>query len=141
MIWDFMTNPFQGALFRKFRDQNMGVIPAQDPGPGKSHPGKAQTGKAQPGKGASQRKARNNFLKFGPAGGSTTGVCWEKLKQTKRTDTHTCNPLMLHVHKIVIRLASGCISIYQLLIETIFILPNSLLPFNLEENSFMNEYY
>jgi hypothetical protein len=31
-----MTKPLQGALFRKFRDQIMGVVPAQDPGPGKA---------------------------------------------------------------------------------------------------------
>ena len=36
MIADFMTKPTQGALFKKFRDQIMGVIPAQSPGPGKS---------------------------------------------------------------------------------------------------------
>jgi hypothetical protein len=36
MIRDFMTEPLQGALFRKFRDQIMGVVPAQDPGPGKA---------------------------------------------------------------------------------------------------------
>ena len=42
---------------------------------------------------------------------------------------------------IVIRRAYGCIGIYQLLIATIFIVPNSLLPFKLEENGFMNEYY
>jgi hypothetical protein len=36
MIGDFMTKPLQGALFRKFRDQIMGVVPAQDPGPGKA---------------------------------------------------------------------------------------------------------
>ena len=35
MTGDFMTKPTQGALFRKFRDQIMGVVPAQDPGPGK----------------------------------------------------------------------------------------------------------
>jgi hypothetical protein len=35
MTSDFMTKPNQGALFRKFRDQIMGVVPAQDPGPGK----------------------------------------------------------------------------------------------------------
>ena len=35
MIGDFMTKLTQGALFRKFRDQIMGVTPAQDPGPGK----------------------------------------------------------------------------------------------------------
>jgi hypothetical protein len=36
MIRDFMTKPLQGALFHKFRDQIMGVVPAQDPGPGKA---------------------------------------------------------------------------------------------------------
>jgi hypothetical protein len=36
MIRDFMTKPQQGALFRKFRDQIMGVVPAQDPRPGKA---------------------------------------------------------------------------------------------------------
>jgi len=36
MIGDYMTKPLQGALFRKFRDQIMGVIPARDPGPGKA---------------------------------------------------------------------------------------------------------
>jgi hypothetical protein len=35
MIADFMTKPTQGALFRKFRDQIMGEVPAQSPGPGK----------------------------------------------------------------------------------------------------------
>jgi hypothetical protein len=36
MIGDFMTKPLQGALFQKFRDQILGVVPAQDPGPGKA---------------------------------------------------------------------------------------------------------
>jgi hypothetical protein len=36
MIGDFMTKPLQGALFQKFRDKIMGVVPAQDPGPGKA---------------------------------------------------------------------------------------------------------
>jgi hypothetical protein len=36
MIRDFMTKPLQGALFRKFRDQILGVVLAQDPGPGKA---------------------------------------------------------------------------------------------------------
>jgi hypothetical protein len=31
-----MTKSLQGALFQKFRDQIMGVVPAQDPGPGKA---------------------------------------------------------------------------------------------------------
>jgi hypothetical protein len=36
MIGDFMTTPTQqGALFIKFRDQIMGIVSAQDPGPGK----------------------------------------------------------------------------------------------------------
>jgi hypothetical protein len=45
MIADFMTKPTQGALFKKFRDQIMGVIPAQNPGPGK--PKKKKPSKAQ----------------------------------------------------------------------------------------------
>ena len=57
------------------------------------------------------------------------------------TDAHTCDLLKLHVHTIAICLDDGCIGIYQLLTATIFIVPNSLLPFNLEENGFMNEYY
>ena len=36
MIGDYATKPLQGSLFRKFRDQIMGVVPAQDPGPGKA---------------------------------------------------------------------------------------------------------
>jgi hypothetical protein len=36
MIRDFTTKPLQGAIFRKFRDQIMGVTPARDPGPGKT---------------------------------------------------------------------------------------------------------
>ena len=38
MIGDYATKPLQGSLFRKFRDQIMGVVPAQDPGPGKVRP-------------------------------------------------------------------------------------------------------
>ena len=41
MIADFATKPLQGALFRKFRDQIMGVIPIADPGPGKVKPAKS----------------------------------------------------------------------------------------------------
>jgi hypothetical protein len=36
MTGDFMTKPLQGAVFHKFRDQIKGVVPAQDPGPGKA---------------------------------------------------------------------------------------------------------
>jgi hypothetical protein len=35
MIADFMTKPTQGAMFKRFRDQIMGVIPPQSPGKGK----------------------------------------------------------------------------------------------------------
>jgi hypothetical protein len=36
MTGDFMTQePTQGALFKSFRDQLMGVVSARDPGPGK----------------------------------------------------------------------------------------------------------
>ena len=41
MIGDFMNNPLQGALYREFRDQIMGVIPDWYTGPEKSHPVKA----------------------------------------------------------------------------------------------------
>ena len=41
MTGDFMTKPNQGALFRKFRDQIMGVVPAEDPGKGKKGKRKA----------------------------------------------------------------------------------------------------
>ena len=57
-----MTKLTQGALFRKFRDQIMGVTPAQDPGPGKRQPG---------------------------TNGRTTGVCWEKAPTTRRQLDHT----------------------------------------------------
>ena len=42
---DNMTKPLQEAMFRKFRDQIMGVVPAQDPGPGKARPGRAKSSK------------------------------------------------------------------------------------------------
>jgi hypothetical protein len=50
MIGDFATKPLQGALFRKFRDQIMGVTPARDPGPGEtnSNVGKIKTSKKKP---------------------------------------------------------------------------------------------
>jgi hypothetical protein len=42
MVADFMTKPMQGAMFKRFRDQIMGVIPAQSPGPGKNLKKKAR---------------------------------------------------------------------------------------------------
>jgi hypothetical protein len=43
MIGDYETKPLQEALFRKFRDQIMGVTPARDPGPGKTNSGVGKT--------------------------------------------------------------------------------------------------
>jgi hypothetical protein len=59
MIGNFVTKPLQGALFRKFRDQIMGVIPARDPGPGKAKPGNGEldTHKVKPRKGKTSRKS------------------------------------------------------------------------------------
>jgi hypothetical protein len=37
MIGDYVTKPLQGALFWKFRDHTRGVVPARDPGPGKTN--------------------------------------------------------------------------------------------------------
>jgi hypothetical protein len=64
MIGDFMTKPLQGALFRKFRDQIMGVVPARDPGQGKAKPedGKTDTRRVKPRKGATVKE------KFGAPG-------------------------------------------------------------------------
>jgi hypothetical protein len=60
MIGDFMTKANQGALFAKFGDQIVGVIPAKSPGPGKVKKDKMQF-----------------FLpEFGPARSWPTGVCW-----------------------------------------------------------------
>ena len=58
MIGDFMTKPLQGALFRKFQDQIMGVIPARDPGPGKAKPGNGEldTHKVKPRNGKTVKK-------------------------------------------------------------------------------------
>jgi hypothetical protein len=54
MIGDYATKPLQGgALFRKFRDQIMGVTLARDPGLGKTDSGvdKTETSKNKPKKG------------------------------------------------------------------------------------------
>jgi hypothetical protein len=60
MIGDYATKPLQGALFRKFRDQIMGVTPARDPGPGNtdSGVGKTETNKNKPDKGKVIRLVR-----------------------------------------------------------------------------------
>jgi len=38
MVTDFATKPLQGALFRKFRDQIMGVVPTEEVREGKKKP-------------------------------------------------------------------------------------------------------
>jgi hypothetical protein len=57
MIGDFATKSLQGAIFRKFRDQIMGVTPVRNPGPGKtdSDVGKIETSKNKPKKGKAIR--------------------------------------------------------------------------------------
>jgi hypothetical protein len=59
MIGNFMTKPWQGALFWKFRDQIRGVVLAQDPGPGKPKPGKDEldTHKVKPRKGKTTKES------------------------------------------------------------------------------------
>jgi hypothetical protein len=53
MIGDYVTKTLQGALFRKFRDQLMGVTPAREPVPGNTDSGvrKTETSKTKPSKG------------------------------------------------------------------------------------------
>ena len=90
MIGDFMTKPLQGALFRKFRDQIMGVIPARDPGPGKAKPrnGKSDTYKVKP------RKGKTAKEKFGAPGKgrhhrSVLGVVTKRTKDSRSNKTWT----------------------------------------------------
>jgi hypothetical protein len=50
MIGDNATTPLQGDLFRKFRDQIIGVTPVRDPGPGRTDGsvGKTEKNKSKP---------------------------------------------------------------------------------------------
>ena len=61
-----MTKLLQGALFKRFRDQIMGTVAAQDPGCGKKKKPKSQTKN-----GSTERTSE------------TTGVCWEMAAPTK----------------------------------------------------------
>ena len=74
VIGDFMTKPLQGAMFCNFRYQIVGVIPAQDPGPGKSHPGNAKPVQAHPGKG-NPKKGKEYIFKFDPASRAAPQEC------------------------------------------------------------------
>ena len=81
MVGDFMTKPLQGALFRKFRDQIMGVVPSEGPDLGKNKSGndKTDTRNVPPRKGVTKKN------KFGaPRNGSHhRSVLEEVEKRTK----------------------------------------------------------
>ena len=94
MIGDFSTKPLQGALFRKFRDHIMGVIPAQDPGPGK---GELRKGK------------ESLFLSLALSVGQHHRSVLGKVKNVRWTDVHTRNILEMRVHATVIRWDDGYI--------------------------------
>jgi hypothetical protein len=95
MILDYATKPLQGALFRKFRDQIMGVVPAKNSGPGKTdhnigksatakrktdrNIGKSAAAKSKP-KGKERRRVWSRQVK-----GGTTGACWESSTCTGST--------------------------------------------------------
>jgi hypothetical protein len=49
MTGDYASKPLQGALFKDFRDQMMGVVPAKDPGLGKTPKTKTPEGGAKVG--------------------------------------------------------------------------------------------
>ena len=99
MIGDYMTKPLQGALFRKFRDQIMGVVPAQDPGPGKTKPknGKLDTHKIKPKKGKTNSKT-NSLV---PPGSKTKGrhhrSVLGEVKRAKDVTGRTCT--RTHAHR------------------------------------------
>jgi hypothetical protein len=79
MIGDFATKPLQGALFRKFRDQIMGVTPARDPGPGKTNSNVGKI-KNKPKKGKERKRHHRSVLGVEPgtAVRSNPGS-WEKI--------------------------------------------------------------
>ena len=79
-IGHFSTKHLQGALFKKFRDQMMGVVPEKNPGLGKSKP--AQTPKKDNAKKKNPVKGKETNEESGVAGGCTTGVCWESYDMT-----------------------------------------------------------
>jgi hypothetical protein len=69
MIRDFMTKPLQGALFHKFRDQIKGVVPAQDPGPGKARTkiNEVYTHTVKPTKGDELKPSRGTIYNLVPS--------------------------------------------------------------------------
>jgi hypothetical protein len=87
MVGDFMTKPLQGALFRKFRDQIMGVIPARDPGPGKAKP-ESDTNKVKPKNGGTV-KAKFGAPRNGVHHRSVLGVVTKRTKDGPRMVSHS----------------------------------------------------
>ena len=100
IIRDFMTKPIQGALFRKFRDQIMGLIPSQDPGPGNAQLRKAQPGKSQPGKGKPKKGKEFIFLSLVLRVGQHHRSVLGEVKILRWTDVSTCNLLELYIYTI-----------------------------------------
>jgi hypothetical protein len=84
MIRDFMTKPLQGALFQKFRDQIIGVVPAHYPGPGnaKTKIDELNTHTEKPTKDTELKPSRGKSTMYNWSHlrkkDGTTGVCWEK---------------------------------------------------------------
>ena len=104
IIWDFMTNTLQGALFHKFRDQIIAVIPAQDPGPGKSQPWKTHPGKGKPRKGKEYI-----FLSLVLPVGQHHMIALGEVKNGRWTGIRTCDLLETHINATVICWVDGCI--------------------------------
>ena len=75
MIEDFLIKPLEGDLFRKFKDQIMGMIPAEDPGPEKSQPVKAQPRKGTAKKRQAKERKSIYIFKFGPASREAPQEC------------------------------------------------------------------
>ena len=64
MTGDFLTKPNQGAVFRKFRDLIMVVVPQPDPGPGKPKKKASDGSVKRDGRPSSKRQSL------------AEGVCW-----------------------------------------------------------------
>ena len=100
MIGDYATKPVQGALFRKFRDQIMGVVPAQEPGTGKSKTkiDESETHKIKPTKGNKKVKpTKGKTVKFSlvppkEKGRNHRSVLGESTKDSRSKTGHHVEP-------------------------------------------------
>jgi hypothetical protein len=68
MIGDYATEPCQGALFKKFRDQIMGVVPVKDPEPEKTDRNVGKPGKTD------RNIGKSNTAKSKPKKGKATSL-------------------------------------------------------------------